>query len=247
MARRSGSDRVLSQAPNIVPGERQMRGRWCARALTLILIGWGGFSVSGCETTPTNRPLARQPSAHAGHLPPRPELALDATLKLCPGRNANFGFNLGADRSIIGFSPWAQTPAGAILRVPLSGSCLSSPWGPRTGVGATSFHKGTDYANALGTPILAAGDGVVVFSGDAGDYGQMLRLLHGQGVETLYAHLNNAQPLPTIGTRFRLGEVIAYLGQTGNATGPHLHFELIIGGNSIDPFAPLRSGLAPAS
>lgn len=217
------------------------------RALALILLGCAGLFVSGCETSSASRPATRPPSSPIARQPQRPGLVVDSTLTICRGRNTNFGFDLGADRTIIGFSPWVQSRAGPILRVPLSGSCLSSPWGPRAGVGATLFHKGTDYAQLIGTPILAAGDGVVVFSGDAGDYGQMLRLLHGQGVETLYAHLNNAQPLPTIGTRFRSGEVIAYLGQTGNATGPHLHFELIIDGSSIDPLAPLRTTAPPAS
>lgn len=159
------------------------------------------------------------------------------TLALCPGARAPAGFTIAADRSIIGFSPFLASPAGALLRAPADQACLSSPFGMRSGVGAGTFHRGLDLANRAGSPIRAAGDGRVVFSGEAGDYGRMVRILHGAGIETLYAHLSPESTLPEIGTRIFAGEIVGFMGKTGNATGVHLHFEVYIDGVPVDPLA----------
>ncbi|MBL1265909.1 M23 family metallopeptidase [Methylomicrobium sp. RS1] len=86
-------------------------------------------------------------------------------------------------------------------------------------------HKGVDYAARTGTPVKAAGDGEVVFKGRKGGYGQVLILKHGDHYETLYAHLSGFKRGLNDGDQVMQGEVIGYVGQTGLATGPHLHYE----------------------
>ncbi|MEC4748267.1 M23 family metallopeptidase [Methylomicrobium sp. Wu6] len=86
-------------------------------------------------------------------------------------------------------------------------------------------HKGVDYAARTGTPVKAAGDGEVTFQGRKGGYGQVLILKHGDHYETLYAHLSGFKRGLNDGDHVMQGEVIGYVGQTGLATGPHLHYE----------------------
>ena len=88
----------------------------------------------------------------------------------------------------------------------------------------TSYHSGTDIAVPEGTPILAAADGTVTVANALDSYGYYVKLDHGGGLTTLYAHCSSI--CVTAGQQVKAGEVIAYVGQTGRATGPHLHFEI---------------------
>ena len=96
-------------------------------------------------------------------------------------------------------------------------------------------HKGVDYAARRGTPIKAAGDGKVIFAGRKGGYGRVLILKHGSAYSTLYAHLNKFGRGVKVGQKVRQGQVVAYVGSSGLASGPHLHYEFRLNGIVRDP------------
>jgi murein DD-endopeptidase MepM/ murein hydrolase activator NlpD len=96
-------------------------------------------------------------------------------------------------------------------------------------------HKGVDYAAPKGTPVKATGDGRVVFRGVKGGYGNTVVVQHGSTYSTLYAHLSGFARSVNVGTRIRQGQTIGYLGMTGLATGPHLHYEFLVNGAHRNP------------
>ncbi len=119
---------------------------------------------------------------------------------------------------------------------------ISSPFGPRpdrpaAGVGA--FHYGTDLAAACGTTTRAAASGTVIYAGWLGTYGNWVLIDHGNGVQTGYAH--SAALLVADGERVSAGQAIAQVGTTGASSGCHLHFEVRVGGASIDPVPFMRA------
>lgn len=125
---------------------------------------------------------------------------------------------------------------------------------PTTGVWTSGFgfrwgalHAGIDIANSIGTPILAASDGVVISAGPYAGYGNMVKLRHSDGTVTLYGHCSSI--LVDIGQRVWAGDQIAKMGNTGNSTGPHLHFEVHLNGTDrVDPTGWLaRRGLSPGN
>jgi murein DD-endopeptidase MepM/ murein hydrolase activator NlpD len=107
---------------------------------------------------------------------------------------------------------------------------FTSGFGYRWGV----LHAGIDLANSIGTPIHAVSDGVVIDSGPTAGYGMWVKLRHADGTVTLYGHVNTT--LVSVGQRVMAGDQIATMGNRGNSTGPHLHFEVLLGGNQrVDP------------
>ncbi|MFZ5823748.1 MAG: peptidoglycan DD-metalloendopeptidase family protein [Bacillota bacterium] len=109
---------------------------------------------------------------------------------------------------------------------------LTSAYGPRWG----SYHYGVDIGAPTGTPILAADSGMVVFRGWSGNYGYMIKIDHGGGqMVTLYAHLSAFNV--NLGDTVSKGDVIGYVGSTGYSTGPHLHFEVLVDGKSVNPLS----------
>ena len=107
---------------------------------------------------------------------------------------------------------------------------FTSNFGYRWGV----LHAGIDLANSIGTPIVAVSDGVVIDAGPAAGYGMLVKLRHADGTVTLYGHVNTT--LVSVGQRVMAGDQIATMGNRGNSTGPHLHFEVLQGGTErIDP------------
>jgi murein DD-endopeptidase MepM/ murein hydrolase activator NlpD len=96
-------------------------------------------------------------------------------------------------------------------------------------------HKGVDYAARMGTPVKSAGDGEVTFRGRKGGYGQVMIVKHGEHYETLYAHLSDFKEGLESGDLVKQGEIIGYVGQTGLATGPHLHYEFRVDGVHRNP------------
>ncbi len=96
-------------------------------------------------------------------------------------------------------------------------------------------HKGVDYAARTGTPVKSAGDGEVIFCGNKGGYGQVIIIKHDGHYETLYAHLSDFKKGLGTGDRVKQGDVIGYVGQTGLATGPHLHYEFRVDGVHRNP------------
>ena len=106
-------------------------------------------------------------------------------------------------------------------------------------------HQGVDYAAAIGTPVRSTGDGKVLHVGDKGGYGRTVIIRHGQNVETLYAHLNGYAKGMRAGKSVRQGETIGYLGKSGLATGPHLHYEFRLGGVHRNPLTVKLPDAAP--
>ena len=102
-------------------------------------------------------------------------------------------------------------------------------------LGVWRRHKGTDYAASSGTPVRAIGDGVVVFAGRKGGYGNVIDIRHRNGFVSRYGHLRNFAKGIHTGKRVTIGSTIGAVGQTGLATGPHLHFEVLVNGVQRDP------------
>ena len=133
----------------------------------------------------------------------------------------------------------AATGSGA-LTLPVAGP-VTSPFGARTSptTGAQEFHEGIDIGAARGTPIRAAASGTVTFAGQMSGYGNVVIVSHDGGLQTRYAH-QSAMSV-TAGQTVAAGDVIGAVGSTGEATGPHLHFEVRLNGVAVDP-APYLAG-----
>ncbi|MER9335576.1 M23 family metallopeptidase [Mesorhizobium sp. M0293] len=114
---------------------------------------------------------------------------------------------------------------------------MTSTFGPRKHpiLGTVRIHKGVDWAAPVGTPVAAAFDGEITFQGDGGNYGNLVKISHGNGRETRYAHMQKFAIQAGVGTKVKAGDIIGYIGTTGLSTGPHLHFELYQNGEAIDP------------
>lgn len=122
-----------------------------------------------------------------------------------------------------------------IMRVPLDDYRLTSPFGNRVHplYGSSAFHAGLDMAIGTGTPIRAAADGQVFIAESYGGYGNAVVIDHGNGLATLYGH--QSQIAARVGDQVTKGQVIGFVGSTGNSTGPHLHWEVRIFGEPTDP------------
>jgi murein DD-endopeptidase MepM/ murein hydrolase activator NlpD len=124
-----------------------------------------------------------------------------------------------------------------LMKTPINGARLSSAFGVRIHpvLGYSMMHRGVDFAAPIGTPIFAAGDGAVERAGPFSTYGNYVKLRHANGFETAYAHMS--QVAVRAGARVRQGQVIGYVGESGRATGPHLHYEVLHAGEQINPMA----------
>jgi murein DD-endopeptidase MepM/ murein hydrolase activator NlpD len=112
-------------------------------------------------------------------------------------------------------------------------------------LGFSRMHQGVDFGAREGAPVLAAADGTVTDAGPAGGYGNLIRIRHAGGWSTGYAHLSAFAPGVAVGARVTRGEVIAFVGHTGLATGPHLHFEVALNGVKLDPMSTPFGGAQP--
>ncbi|MEO8203751.1 MAG: peptidoglycan DD-metalloendopeptidase family protein [Betaproteobacteria bacterium] len=137
------------------------------------------------------------------------------------------------------FTPEGKNLRKAFLRSPLEFSRITSGFGMRMHPIMQQWraHKGIDYAAPTGTRIRAVGDGVVEFAGRQGGYGNMVILKHNGQYTTAYGHMSNIAPALHRGARISQGDTVGYVGQTGWATGPHLHFEFRIAGEPHNPLA----------
>jgi murein DD-endopeptidase MepM/ murein hydrolase activator NlpD len=135
------------------------------------------------------------------------------------------------------FDDRGQSVKRALLRTPVEGAKVSSKFGMRNHPihGYSKMHQGLDYSAATGTPILAAGDGVIEEVKSHYGYGKYIRIKHNQTYSTLYAHMSRFSSVAKVGGRVHQGQVIGYVGSTGSSTGPHLHYEVIQGGKKINP------------
>jgi murein DD-endopeptidase MepM/ murein hydrolase activator NlpD len=106
-------------------------------------------------------------------------------------------------------------------------------------------HQGIDYAAPMGTPVRAAGDGRIRFAGRKGGYGNLVEIEHSRSIVTVYGHLSRFAPGTRAGTHVTQGTVIAYVGRTGLATGPHLHYEYRVNGVFKNPQTVILPAAAP--
>ena len=137
------------------------------------------------------------------------------------------------------FDEHGKNIKGFLLRTPVDGARITSRFGMRRHpvLGYTRAHQGIDFGAGTGTPILAAGDGVVAEAGRKGGYGRWLRIRHSGGWDTGYAHISRYAKGVRPGARVRQGQVVAYVGATGLATGPHLHYEVFQRGRRVNPLS----------
>jgi murein DD-endopeptidase MepM/ murein hydrolase activator NlpD len=135
------------------------------------------------------------------------------------------------------FDEFGKNIKGFLLRTPVDGAHITSLFGMRKHpiLGYTRAHQGIDFGAGTGTPILAAGDGVVAQAGPWGGYGNWLRIRHNAGWDTGYGHISRFAKGIHPGVRVHQGEVVAYVGSTGLATGPHLHYEIWQNGQRVNP------------
>ncbi len=130
-----------------------------------------------------------------------------------------------------------QSAKRLLMKTPIDGARLSSRFGTRRHpiLGYRRAHKGVDFAAPRGTPIKAAGDGVVERADRYGSFGNYIRIRHANGYKTAYAHLKGFRTGVRKGKRVRQGDIIGYVGTTGRSTGPHLHYEVHLNGKAVNP------------
>lgn len=135
------------------------------------------------------------------------------------------------------FEPNGHSIRKTLMMTPIDGARISSGYGMRRHpiLGYSKMHKGVDFAAPIGTPIYAAGDGVVERIGRYGAYGKYIRIRHNNRLKTAYAHLNGYKKGLRKGSRVKQGDVIGYLGNTGRSTGPHLHYEILVNDRQVKP------------
>jgi murein DD-endopeptidase MepM/ murein hydrolase activator NlpD len=146
------------------------------------------------------------------------------------------------------YSPDGAPMRKAFLRAPVEFTRVSSGFNPHRLhpiLNRIRGHMGTDYAAPTGTPVHAAGDGRVAFAGQRGGYGNALILAHSNSVSTLYGHMSRFAKHIHVGTRVQQGDVIGFVGMTGLATGPHLHYEYLINGVHKNPQTVQLAGGEP--
>jgi murein DD-endopeptidase MepM/ murein hydrolase activator NlpD len=143
------------------------------------------------------------------------------------------------------YTPEGVSLRKAFLKAPVQFSRISSVFNPNRRhpvLNTIRAHRGVDYAAPTGTPVKAAGAGRILFRGVKGGFGNVVEIQHGGKVVTRYGHLSRFAQHMGAGTKVEQGDVIGYVGMTGLATGPHLHFEYIEHGVFIDPQKAIRRG-----
>ncbi|HEY0721787.1 MAG TPA: peptidoglycan DD-metalloendopeptidase family protein [Gammaproteobacteria bacterium] len=135
------------------------------------------------------------------------------------------------------YTPEGNSMRKAFLRTPVEFSRISSRFGGRLHPVLQTFrmHKGVDYAAPIGTPVKSTGDGKIAFRGVQHGYGNVIILQHGGKYSTVYGHLSSFKSGLGVGSRVKQGQVIAYVGKSGLATGPHLHYEFRVNGVHTNP------------
>jgi murein DD-endopeptidase MepM/ murein hydrolase activator NlpD len=177
-----------------------------------------------------------------------------------PSFDAHAGFSLaafnvdGRDHRIWRFQPdgapaglftdEGERLAGIVLRSPMPGVEINSGFGMRKHpvFRVAKMHWGVDFPAPHGAPIIAAADGVITAAKRYGNYGLYMHIDHGQGVATTYGHMSRFATGMKPGVKVKAGDVIAHIGRTGVATGPHLYFEVVIGERRVDPEPLIAAG-----
>ncbi len=138
------------------------------------------------------------------------------------------------------YTPDGKSMRKSFIKTPVDFTRISSRFNPKRLHPITKRvrpHKGIDYAAPMGTPVKAAGDGTIVFNGWKGGYGNVIFIKHANDYSTVYGHLSRFAKGNKVGKKVRQGELIGYVGKTGWATGPHLHYEIRIAGVQKNPLS----------
>ncbi|MEM8985477.1 MAG: peptidoglycan DD-metalloendopeptidase family protein [Pseudomonadota bacterium] len=160
---------------------------------------------------------------------------LFAGLTLRGAEKSYYRFTPGDDKITDFFDAKGRSARKFLMKTPVDGARLSSGFGMRRHpiLGYKKAHKGVDFAAPRGTPIMAAGDGVVEKAGRNGSFGNYIRIRHNDNYKTAYAHMHRIKVKK--GARVRQGQVIGTVGSTGRSTGPHLHYEVHKNGKQVNP------------
>jgi murein DD-endopeptidase MepM/ murein hydrolase activator NlpD len=157
-----------------------------------------------------------------------------ADLKLSGQRNSLYFFDNKKDEGH--YDKNGKSVKKALMKTPINGARLSSSFGIRKHPidGYNKMHRGTDFAAPKGTPIMASGDGVVIRAKWCGGGGNCIKIKHNSTYQTIYAHISKFAAEIRTGIRVKQGQIIGYVGSTGNSTGPHLHYEVVENGKKIN-------------
>jgi murein DD-endopeptidase MepM/ murein hydrolase activator NlpD len=167
-----------------------------------------------------------------------------ATLELSGKTKTYYRFTSPDDGVTAYYDETGQSANKFLMRTPVSGARMTSSYGMRKHplLGYTRMHSGVDFGLPTGSPIKAAGSGTVTQAGRSGGYGITVRIKHQKGYETLYAHMSRIASGIKAGTQVNQGQVIGYVGATGQATGPHLHYEIRVKGKPVNPMEVKAAG-----
>jgi len=153
------------------------------------------------------------------------------------GKRLEFYHFVTSDGTDDHFNAEGRSVRRALLKTPVDGARISSGFGMRKHPiqGYSKMHRGVDFAAPRGTPIYAAGKGVIERIGRNGGYGKYVRIRHNSTYKTAYAHMKNFAKGMKRGVRVKQGQVIGYVGSTGRSTGPHLHYEILVDNKQVNP------------
>ena len=162
-----------------------------------------------------------------------------AALTLSGQKIALYRYETPDDKMVDYYGPSGQSVRKTLMRTPIDGARLTSGFGKRKHpiLGYTKMHRGADFGAPRGTPIMAAGDGVIDMAGRNGAYGNYVRIRHTDSYKTAYAHMKGFAKGIRKGKRVKQGQTIGYVGTTGRSTGPHLHYEVLKKGRQVNPLS----------
>ncbi len=160
---------------------------------------------------------------------------LSASMTLSGKKHALYRFESNGEEEY--FDEGGQSAKSMLMKTPVDGARISSRFGRRFHpvLGYTRMHKGIDFAVPTGTPVMAAGGGVVVHAAYTSGFVNLVILQHANGYQTAYGHLSRFASGVKKGARVRQGQIVAYSGSTGISTGPHLHYEVRVNGSQLNP------------
>ncbi len=145
-------------------------------------------------------------------------------------------YKFGDDKNYGYFSVDGKSVEKALMKTPINGARLSSPFGMRKHpiLGYNKKHLGTDFAAPMGTPIMASGSGTIILAKWCGGGGNCIKIKHNSTYQTVYAHMKSFASGMKPGKKVKQGQIIGYVGSTGMSTGPHLHYEVIVNGKKVN-------------